>query len=253
MDATSSDGRLTVFNGNWGRTSLASILAVLESAHGTLTSAFGVRPDAPIRVCRWNQDHPRVVHDRRPYQIFLSTGDTYWSQYVFQFSHELCHVLTGFERYREHHHKWFEESLCELASLFVLHRLADDWKLQPPPGVYRAAEFAPNHRTYALTREQQHSAPVERDLPAWYSENFSELEANPYDRIRTGIVAAALRPRFLQEPSLWVACRRLNSWDPNGDETFGDYLDSWCADLRRNGLEIRTPEMVRGLLLPQNG
>ena len=64
MDATSSDGRITVVNGNWGRASLASILAVLESAYRMLTSAFGVRPNAPIRVCRWRQDHPEVVYDQ---------------------------------------------------------------------------------------------------------------------------------------------------------------------------------------------
>ena len=253
MDATSDDGRLTVVNGNWGRVSLTSILAVLESAFRTLTSAFCARPDAPIRVCRWRQDHALVVYDQRPYQIFLSTGDRYWSQYVFQFSHELCHVLTGFERYREHRHKWFEESLCELASLYVLHGLADDWQGQPPAAVYRAVEFAPNHRTYALNREQQHLASVGGDLPTWFAASIGELEANRYDRVRTGIVAAALRPRFIQEPSLWEACRRVNRWDPNGQETFGGYLDSWCADLRRNDLEIRTPEIVRGLLLPQNG
>lgn len=253
MDATSNDGRITVVNGNWGGVSLASILAVLESAYGALTSAFGVKPDAPVRVCRWHRKGPRVIYDGRPYQIFLSTGDRYWSQYVFQFSHELCHVLTGYERYREHRHKWFEESLCELASLYVLHRLAADWKHQPPPAVCRAAEFAPNHRTYALDREQQHLASVGGDLHTWFAANVGELEANRYDRVRTGIVAAALRPRFIQEPFLWEACRRVNRWDPNGQETFGAYLDSWCADLRRNGLEIRTPEIVRGLLLRQNG
>ena len=76
MDAISNDGSLTVVNGNWGGVSLASILAVLESACRTLTSAFGARPDAPIRICRWHQDHPLLVHGRRPYQIFLSAGDT---------------------------------------------------------------------------------------------------------------------------------------------------------------------------------
>ena len=55
MDATSNDGRITVVNGNWGRVSLASILAVLESGYRMLTSAFGVRLDATIRVCRWRQ------------------------------------------------------------------------------------------------------------------------------------------------------------------------------------------------------
>lgn len=250
MDATSYDGRIGVVNGNWGRVSLASILAVLESVFRMLTSAFGAKPDAPIHISRWQQEYPQVVFGRRPYRILLSTGDTYWCQYVFQFSHELCHVLTGFERFREHRRKWFEESLCELASLYVLHRLADEWNIQPPPAVYRAAEFAPNHQIYALKREQEHLAAVGGNLPTWFAAIIGELEVKRYDRARAGIVAAALRPRFIQEPSLWEACRRLNRWDPNGDETFGGYLNSWCADLRRNGLEIRTPEIVQGLLLP---
>ena len=162
-------------------------------------------------------------------------------------------MLTGFERYRQHRHKWFEESLCDLASLFVLHRLADVWQRQPPAAVYRAAEFAPHHRTYALDRERQHPAPLERDLPSWFAGNFREMEVNPHDRVRTGIVAAALRPRFLQEPSLWETCRRINRWDPNRNDSFAGYLDSWCTNLRRNGFEDRTPEIVRGLLPPQNG
>ena len=252
MERTSNDGGLTVVNGNWGRASLASILSVVESAYRVLTQAFGLRPDAPVRVCRWRQD-PLVVYDRRPYQIFLNTGDTFWSQYVYQFSHELCHVLTGYERFREHRHKWFEESLCELASLFVLHRLADDWKHQPPATVRKAAEFAPNLRAYALDREQQHSVPLGMELPNWFAANIGEMEANRYDRERAGIVAAALRPRFLQEPSLWNACRRLNSWDSNRDETFGDYLDSWRAGLLRDGHEVRTPDVVRRLLIPGTG
>ncbi len=82
---------------------------------------------------------------------------------------------------------------------------------------------------------------------------MGDLEANQHDRIRTGVIAVALRPRFLQEPALWEDCGRLNRWDPNRDETFGGYLDSWRADLRRNSLGVRTTEVVRGLLLPGAG
>ena len=57
----------------------------------------------------------------------------------------------------------------------------------------------------------------------------------------------------LQEPALWEDCRRLNRWDPNRDETFGGYLDSWCAELLGDGLGVRTPDVVRGLLIPGNG
>ena len=137
--------RLPIENGNWGAASLASVHAVLESAYQVLVQAFDKHPDAPVHVAWWNQS-PRVFFDHSPYQIRISARDTYWCQYVYQFSHELCHVMTGFDRNREHKHKWFEESLCELASLFVLHQLADGWKERPPPCVFEAEAFAPNQQ-----------------------------------------------------------------------------------------------------------
>ena len=115
---------VTVENGNWGATSLRAIHAVLTSATEVLIEAFGRAPDAPIRVAPWRMD-PQVFDDQRPYQVRLNARDRYWSQYVYQFSHELCHVMTNFDAHKEHKHRWFEESLCALASLFVLHRLAD--------------------------------------------------------------------------------------------------------------------------------
>lgn len=90
-------------------------------------------------------------------------------------------------------------------------------------------------------------------MAPWFAGKFGELEPNPCDRVRTGIIAAALRPRFLQEPALREDCGRLNRWDPNRDETFGGYLDSWCAELLGDGLGVRTPDVVRGLLIPGTG
>ena len=93
--------------------------------------------------------------NKRPYQVFLSATDTYWSQYVYQFSHELCRILTHFDRYRTHKHKWFEESLCELASLHVLRSLAKVWKEDPPSEVFEASAFARHHQSYAEEVERE--------------------------------------------------------------------------------------------------
>ena len=90
-------------------------------------------------------------------------------------------------------------------------------------------------------------------MAPWFAGHFGELGANPCDRVRTGIIAATLRPRFLQEPALCKDCGRLNRWDPNRDETFGGYLDSWCVELLGDGLGVRTPDVVRGLLIPTTG
>ena len=248
MDRT-AEFRLTVQNGNWGVTSLTAIRAVLAAAAGVLLEAFGTPPDAAVHVARWDQD-PRVFYDMRPYEIRISARDTYWCQYVYQFSHELCHVITGFDRFKEHPHKWFEESLCELASLFVLHRLAEVWAEEPPPHISEASEFAPNHAIYAEGMEEKYRAPPGIALPGWLAANIGTLGADPLRRHLNGVVAVALLDRFRRDPTLWRDCLSLNRWDPRADTTFSDYLESWTACLRKYGSDARVPALVRKTFQP---
>ena len=237
---------VTVENGNWGATSLRAIHAVLTSAAEVLIEAFGRAPDAPIRVAPWRMD-PQVFDDQRPYQVRLNARDRYWSQYVYQFSHELCHVMTNFDAHKGHKHRWFEESLCALASLFVLHRLADVWAERPPDGILGAAGFAPNHHTYARTIADRLPR-IGRDGRDWFSANVSALEADPYDRERCGAVAVLLLDTFRADPTLWCDCAHLNRWNPGADATFADYLESWAEHLRKHRGEARAPAVIAAAL-----
>lgn len=246
MSPESVSALLTVENGNWGATSLRCIHSVLASAAGVLADAFGRAPDAPIQVAPWSRD-PQVFDDQRPYQIRLSARDRYWSQYVYQFSHELCHVMTNFDRHKGHKHRWFDESLCELASLFVLHRLAELWKAQPPEAIPDAAGFAPNHHTYA-ERIEARSPRISRDrLPDWFTEAVPRLEANPYERYLCGTVAVALLDSFHADPALWRDCVHLNHWNPDADPSFAEYLGSWTAHLQVHSLPSRAPAAIADL------
>ena len=234
---------VTVENGNWGATSLRAIQAVLASAAEVLTEAFGRPPDAPIRVAPWSMD-PQVFHDQRPYQVRLSARDRYWSRYVYQFSHELGHVMTNFDAHKGHKHRWFHESLCELASLFVLHRLADVWAEEPPDGVPDAAGFAPNHRTYARDMADRYPRIGRAGFRDWLSAHLAALEANPCEREPAGAVAVLLLDSFRADPTLWRDCAHLDLWNPADDPTFGDYLASWAAHLRAHGIEPRAPAVI---------
>ena len=248
-DASCTGERLTLANDNWGATSLRAVHAVLMSAYRVLTDGFGTTPDAAVNVARWDRD-PLALHDRRPYEIRLNTRDRYWSQYVYQFSHELCRVMVGFDRYREHKHKWFEEALCELASLFVLHRLATVWEETPPPGITGARDFAPNHRRYAEDIQARNPAVPGRHLPEWLAAHIATLEADPYRRDLNGVVAVSLLDRFREDPSLWRDCGWLNRWDPRADAAFTDYLDSWTAHLNASGHDHRVTAILKQFFRP---
>ncbi len=240
---------VTVENGNWGATSLRSIHAVLASAAGVLADAFGRVPDAAIQVAPWSRN-PQVFDDQRPYQIRLSARDRYWSQYVYQFSHELCHVMTNFDRHKGHKHRWFDETLCELASLFVLHRLAKLWIAQPPDAIPDAAGFAPSHHAYAERVAARYPRPRTGRPSQWFAAVLPKLEANPYERDLCGTIAVELRDWFRTDSTLWQDCGHLNHWDPNADETFTTYLASWTGHLRQHGLDARLPSGVGELFDP---
>ena len=246
MSAEAACALVTVENGNWGATSLRTIHAVLASAAEVLAHAFGRAPDAPIRVAPWSRN-PQVFDDQRPYQIRLSARDRYWSLYAYQFSHELCHVMTNFDRHKRHKHRWFDENLCELASLFVLHRLAELWKEKPPDTVPDATRFAPNHQTYAERIAARHPRLSRDQLPEWFAKALPKLEDKPYERELCGTIAVALRDAFRADPTLWQDCRHLNHWDPNADATFAKYLGSWTAHLHEHGLDARVPAAIAKL------
>lgn len=220
--------------------------AVLESAFNVLVDAFGKLPDASIEVSWWEKKKPRTFFDCRPYQIRLTAEKRRWSKYIYQFSHELCHVMTNFDRNKEHQHNWFEESLCEMASFFVLYRLSETWKNNPPENVIDAVEFAPNHVKYCEDTANQYITPDRKDLPKWLASNISDMEADCYLRCRNAVVALALLDHFQSDPSLWKDCGYLNYWDVRTDKTFQDYLDSWERCLKFEGSNsVRVPALVR--------
>lgn len=239
---------ITVCNANWGATSLSAIRGVLESVHGVLAEAFEKVPAEPIRVQTWSSPRPAVVEDERPYQVFLTARDRYWSWYAFEFAQQICHVLTNYDNCKGHKHKWFDETLCQLASLFALHRMADSWAANPPPTVPRASEFAPYHLEFAGRIERQHEPPGLEGLPQWLMEEIDHLEDDSADPTRTMTLAVALLSEFLRDPSLWVDCGALNTWDAHSDGNFAAYLNSWSARVQEQGVVPRTPPFLRRLL-----
>ena len=239
---------MRIVNGNWGGTGTLAIHAVLQSAYEVLARAFGKQPDAPINVGRWDRT-PQVFYDSRPFDIRINSQDTYWCQYVYQFSHELCHILTNFDKHRRHAYKWFEEALCEAAALFVLHGLAEAWSTAPPENVFRAGEYAPSFRTYAQDIVAKHTQPEQTDLPRWLDKHMGKLVADPYDRELNRSVAIALLPQFLEDPSLWRDCGDLNLWDAGTNTSLSEYLGAWSARVQSLGREARVPDLVSRMLL----
>ena len=208
--------------------SRADVECVLNSTSSVLWKYFPERKLDTIEV--EPQGGPITLFKRGPnneYRVKLATGGTLWAQYSFQFAHEFGHILCSYNS-DEHRNKWFEESICELASLFALRRMTDVWAQKPPYPNWKS--YAPYLKEYAQERIKKAALPEGTTLAKWYEDNAPVLAANAVDRDRNTTVAATLLPLFEAAPEKWEAVTWLNGEKLTKLHSFQDYLEAW----RRN-------------------
>jgi hypothetical protein len=210
----------------WGHSAPEELRAVLASAAGALWPYFPDRASPKFVVQRGTAGP--IVHFQRNVAgetvMQLDTQDRHWAQAVYQFSHEFCHILANFdEDYTGN--LWFEEALCETASLFALKTLGRAWRERPP---------YPNWQSYAAELEKYAQEVIKsrkplnfNDLQAFCAKNEAKLRTNPTNRALTGSVAVALLPHFEAVPQRWEAVTWLNSKPSPSGESFPEYLDKW--------------------------
>lgn len=230
----------------------ADIDKVLRSSCGTLWCYFPGRKLEPIEV--EPQGGPITLFQRGPngeIRVKLATGGTLWSQYGFQFAHEFGHIICGYKA-DEHKNKWFEESICELASLFALRRMSEVWAKDPPYPNWKS--YAPSLKQYAEERITKAKLPDGTTLAKWYEDNAPVLASNAVDRDRNTTVASTLLPIFEAAPEKWEAVTWLNTEKLTKLHTFPDYLEAWrknCPEKHREfvtqiakqfGVTLRDPE-----------
>ena len=200
-------------------------LRVFQSAAGELWRFFPGRTLPPILV--EPTGGPILLYRRGPageYYVRLNTGHRLWAQHAYQFAHEFCHILcnSAAQKYRN---KWFEESLCELASLFVLRRMAQTWETQPPYPNWK--NYAPSLAKYADERIAKAQLPAGMTLAEWFRHESEHLYANATLREKNTIVAVALLPLFEKQPEHWEAVWYLNAAASSQAESFAEFLRQW--------------------------
>jgi hypothetical protein len=217
----------------WGNNKDA-VRAILASAGNELWVYFPGRSLKPILVEPLGG--PITLYDRGrdgEYRMHLDTGDNLWSQWAYQFAHELAHILSNYDEVA-HQNRWFEETVCEVASLFVLRRLADTWAGDPSPGPWK--RYAPAFRKYAEGRIAGARLPEGKTLPQWYEIHARHLAKTGYDREKNTLVAVQLLPLFEKAPEHWEAITWLAKAKKGHSESLPDFLKAWqthCPEKHR--------------------
>jgi hypothetical protein len=223
--------QIRVREGGWGEARVEDIEAVLNSVAAILLEHFPSRRLNPIVVTH-SSERPITLYRKAPgnaYQVQLSAKDDYWPRYAYEFAHELSHILMNYDHHADARatafNQWFEESLCEAASLYALKRLAFTWEVRPPQPQW--ASYAPEFERYVerFLNERHRQLPPDVKLAEWFRQNEQTLRETPYLRDRNEIVANLMLPLFEENDALWESIGYLNL-EPKATN-FRGYLQTW--------------------------
>ena len=235
----------------------ADIRAVLDSAGQELWRFFPDDKLEPIVVVRGHEGPITLFqrNDRGEIVVRLDTEKTYWSQYAYQFAHELTHVLCGFrEGYQGN--QWFEETVCETGSLYVLRAMSRTWKTAPPYENWK--DYRDSLRSYAddvIRGRDKASEIYAHGLSAFYLAHKSVLQQQPNVRELNGAMALVLLHLLEESPERWEAVRWLNSGRTGASETFPAYLQRWhdAVPERHRDFVERIADLYGVALKPSTG
>jgi len=221
--------QIKVAETDWGEARIEDIQLLLEDVASQLLRHFESAPSGSILVSsQAGQEFPQVLYrenSTQVYTVLLSVNNRLWSRFSYQFAHELCHIISGYERLRLRPNQWFHEALCELASLFVLRQMSVTWQSFPPYSNW--VGYAESLGSYAeeILVQPENSLPVGISLQEWFAENEPYLRNDPYRRNLNSLVAAALLPIVEAQPHMWRSIQFM----PDTDASFGDFLSQWFS------------------------
>lgn len=224
--------KLSVSHDDWGDIQPHKIAILLQDTAFYINQLLRFPFDEKIRVVPSQVDHPKVLYRDSlgdPYTIWISARDNYWCKFAYQFAHEFCHVLSGYENLKENPNNWFHEAVCELASMFTIRRMSIRWLTHP--AFSNRNDYAASLRKYGqnLLNNQDAQLPPDMSLHSWLSSHEDELRQIPVDqkaqRNNQALVASHLLPVFEKTPNGWNAIRKL----PNSKGVLADYLVAWYS------------------------
>ncbi|NAW56348.1 MULTISPECIES: hypothetical protein [unclassified Vibrio] len=216
---------------NWGEAQVVDLQKVLESVVYVMDLYFESKIESDIVVKHDPIEGPMVLDARGEngeYQVLLSSKNLFWAQHSYQFAHEYCHIRTNYISGNPKT-KWFEETICELASLFALRRMSEVWQVSAPYEHWR--DYSSALYKYAENRisDDKYKLLEGIEFLDWFRASLADLERDQYMREANTRIAIKLLPIFEANPRLWLALSYFNKWDASEIDDIYQCFDNWLS------------------------
>ncbi len=239
---------------SWGDMETAEIEALCTNivAHFQQYLRDEHKLDEPISVY-FDSDGPFINHrDSGLHSIAISAKAENISQFIYQFSHEVCHVLHDYEVTAvDNPNLWFQESLCMMASIWVLKEMYETWEESPP--FVKWKKYRSNFLPYVDLIMKRPGAQYYNTPERWISDNEQKLRADFINPFTHHILVSQLSYNFLDnfenQPEAWNAVAQIPNTKGNMEEYMRDWYNTVDSQDQQFVQELAT-EMGIDVLLP---
>ncbi len=218
----------------WYDAQTVDVEAVTQSAASTLLEHMpaGLKL-API-ILKNDEDGPVVLFrrgERNEYIVLVDIEGLKWAQLAYQFSHELCHILSNYESTKKDANQWFEEALCEGTSIHAVKQMSDVWKTSPPYPAWQSYSAALEEYYKDILAEQHRYLPAGDNIADWYQREKVSLRSSAEQRDKNEVIGTKIYAFFEQKPDRWQSMRYINIGNANEQITLQQYLQDWRDNL----------------------
>ena len=174
----------------------------------------------------YKEAHPTIYSmGEAGHRICLHTKENEWWRWVYQFSHEYCHhLINGTMSGEITGLMWFEETICDLASICHLNRLIvlyDVLQINTPLQC----------KSYVVSCRNANLGTVQSNCQEYLKQHMDELVQPMYHREIYSNLFATMLPLFLENTHLWKIILHfgdMRSW--NSLEELFAYLRETADD-----------------------
>lgn len=195
--------------------------AIVETINKFLEEIEPYNRPAGILELAYDHDGPIAFFPDRPdyRKIGLCTVPYYYSQLVYQLTHEMVHYIA---RHNPGANTWFEETLAELSSLYFLKKSAVCWASLNNKKHLQI--FAPNHINYLNNCLSKITVINEDEIRKWFEKHQNELLRDCCCRSLNSEAAVYLLPYFETHAGIWNI---LGTIPKDRQPDFSSYLSKW--------------------------
>jgi transposase len=244
--------------GEWGSSTPKDAMVVLARAREVFLTGVRLLSDgqpASLRVESRSSEPPHIwLQSSTQAHIVVDGTARDWGRMVYQFGHELGHVLANSwcpDSLPMRPSQWLEEALVEAFTFRGLVLIADSWEQDPwLSDEVNYTKDLRRYREFLIADYRNGAAGSNRWLNGWFGDKRKALESGLGGRTAAGPALLMILGELVRDKGCVEDLAALNRWQGRSAVPIEEYLRLWAGSCVEIGSPGKLPRRLKQVLFP---